>query len=51
MSESANNGAGCMLLIGVLALAISLGYFWGAAWGWLAFGVAFIFIAFLGAAA
>lgn len=42
-------GAGCLLLIGVIIMAIAAGHLLGAARGWLLFGLALVVMALLSA--
>ncbi len=54
MSTKANKvtegeGAGCVLLIAVFALAVGIGCIWGAGAGWLSFGAILLAIVLVSA--
>lgn len=41
-SDDDTSGAGCLLILGMIAIGIGCGYLWGRAIGWLVIGVACI---------
>jgi len=47
MDKKSDDGAGCLMIIGGVSVAIGCGYVWGAGIGWLVLGVSCLTISVL----